>query len=119
MSWPIRGLLGAAALAVLTSCGVSDDEIVRIREGERLGHEDPRIGLTACTTFGCPDPLLLDPPPADPDPLFCLEVFFEYGRSPALCLPLDVCQKLECAKAGQECAIFEGFPGQVKCIEPR
>ncbi|MCY1081944.1 hypothetical protein [Archangium lansingense] len=119
MPWPIRGFLGAAALVVLTSCGVSEDEIVHVKEGAKLGHSDPRIGLQYCTTLGCPDPALLSPPAEDTDPLYCLEVFFEYGRSPALCLPLDVCQKLECAKQGQECAIFDGFPGQVKCIEPK
>jgi hypothetical protein len=120
MSWPIRGFL-AAALVVLTSCGVSEDEAVRVKEGALLGHPDPRIGLQYCTTLGCPDPAdpRYNPPVEDQRPLFCLEVFFDYGRSPALCLPLHVCEKLECEKQGQECAIFEGFPGQVKCIEPR
>lgn len=106
MSWPIRGLLGAAALAVLTSCGVSEDEVVQIKEGQTLG--DPELGLQYCSTFGCPYANQA-----------CLEVFFEYGRSPALCLTLDVCDRLQCAKEGQECAIFDGFPGQVKCIAPR
>lgn len=106
MSWPIRGLLGAAALAVLTSCGVSEDEVVQLKEGQTLGRED--VGLQYCSTFGCPYP-----------DQACLEVFFEYGRSPALCLTLDVCDRLQCAKEGQECAIFDGFPGQVKCIAPR
>ncbi|QRK09603.1 hypothetical protein JQX13_05575 [Archangium violaceum] len=106
MPWRIRGLLGAAALVVLTSCGVSEDEAVRLKEGETLG--EPEIGLDYCTTFGC-----------EYQGQYCLEVFFEYGRSPALCLFADVCDKLECVKAGQECAIFDGFPGQVKCIDPR
>ncbi|HEX5749833.1 MAG TPA: hypothetical protein VFZ09_26620 [Archangium sp.] len=105
MSWPIRGFL-AAALVVLTSCGVSEDEVVQIREGQTLGSPDRQ--LTYCTTFGCQY--------ADEA---CLEVFFEYGRSPALCLTLDVCERLQCAKQGNECAIFDGFPGQVKCMTPR
>ncbi len=104
MSWPIRGLLGAAALGVLTSCGVSDDEVVRVKEGQTL--VAPGRQFSYCSTFGCYY--------ADEA---CLEVFFEYGRSPALCLTLDVCQRLQCATEGRECAIFDGFPGQVKCIE--
>ena len=56
-----------------------------------------------CSTLGCAY-----------DGQACLEVFFEYGR-PALCLFLDVCDKLEC-EGGGRCAIFDGFPGQVKCI---
>ncbi|OJT26668.1 hypothetical protein BO221_01095 [Archangium sp. Cb G35] len=105
MSWPIRGFL-AAALVVLTSCGVTDDEIVQIKEGQTLGV--PGRQLEYCTTLGC---RFQDEA--------CLEVFFEYGRSPALCLTLDVCERLQCAKQGNECAIFDGFPGQVKCMEPR
>ncbi|HEX8826320.1 MAG TPA: hypothetical protein VF794_40825 [Archangium sp.] len=103
MAWRIRGLLGAVALAVLTSCGVSEDEAVRLKEGEILG--EPELELQYCSTLGCPY-----------EGQACLEVFFEYGRSPALCLFLDVCEKLECEKEGGRCAIFDGFPGQVKCI---
>ncbi|HYO59568.1 hypothetical protein [Archangium sp.] len=106
MPWRIRGLLGAAALVVLTSCGVSEDEAVRLKEGQTLG--EPEIGLQYCSTLGCPY-----------QGQACLEVFFEYGRSPALCLFLNVCEKLECEKEGRECAIFDGFPGQVKCIEKK
>lgn len=108
MPWRIRGLLGAAALAVLTSCGVSEDEAVRLKEGERLFNPDIDSAYWYCSTLGCAY-----------EGQACLEVFFEYGRSPALCLFLDVCDKLECAKAGRECAIFDGFPGQVKCIEKK
>jgi hypothetical protein len=106
MSWPIRGFLAAAALVVLTSCGVSEDEVVQLREGQTLSAPDRQ--LSYCTTFGCQF-----------SDEACLEVFFEYGRSPALCLTLDVCERLQCAKQGHECAIFDGFPGQVKCMEPR
>ena len=105
MAWPIRGLLGAAAVLVLSACGVTEDEAVRLKEGQQLG--DPRTGLEYCTTLGCYEGQA------------CLEVFFEYGRSPAVCLDLAVCQRLECMKEGRQCAIFDGFPGQVKCIEPR
>ncbi|AKJ07475.1 Hypothetical protein AA314_09101 [Archangium gephyra] len=79
---------------------------MQIREGQTLGSPDRT--LFQCSTLGCQF--------ADEA---CLEVFFEYGRSPALCLTLDVCQRLQCAKEGNECAIFDGFPGQVKCIKPR
>ncbi|MGZ3460993.1 MAG: hypothetical protein ACXU86_21100 [Archangium sp.] len=106
MPWRIRGLLGAAALVVLTSCGVTQDEAVRLKEGQTLG--DPNVGLQYCSSFGCPY-----------DGQACLEVFFDYGKSPALCLFLDVCDKLECEKEGNECAIFDGFPGQVKCMKKK
>jgi hypothetical protein len=106
MPWRIRGLLGLAVLAVLASCGVTEDEAVRLKEGQTLG--DPEVGLSYCSSFGCPY-----------YEQACLEVFFEYGRSPALCLFLDVCNKLECEKEGNECAIFDGFPGQVKCIKKK
>jgi hypothetical protein len=106
MSWPIRGLLGAAAWVVLTSCGVAPEEALRVKEGQRLG--DPEAGLQYCSAFGCPY-----------EGQACLEVFFDYGRSPALCLFLNVCERLQCEKEGRQCAIFDGFPGQVKCIEPR
>ncbi len=103
MPWRNRGLLGAAALLVLSACGVSEDEAVRLKEGQTLG--EPDVGLQYCSTLGCPYAGQA-----------CLEVFFDYGRSPALCLFLDVCDKLECEKEGGRCAIFDGFPGQVKCI---
>lgn len=104
MAWRNRGLLVAAALVGLTSCGVTKDEAVRLKEGQTLG--DPNVGLSYCSTLGCPY-----------DNQACLEVFFDYGRSPALCLTLDVCDRLECETEGRKCAIFDGFPGQVKCID--
>ena len=103
MPWRIRGLLGAAALVVLTSCGVTKDEAVRLKEGQSLG--DPTVGLQYCSSFGCPY-----------DGQLCVEVFFDYGPSPALCLFPDACNRLECEKEGNECAFFGGFPGQVKCM---
>jgi hypothetical protein len=106
MSWPIRGFLAAALVLLTTSCGVTEDEVVQIREGQQLRAEGRT--LRYCSTLGC----------EYPDEA-CLEVFFEYGRSPALCLTLNVCERLQCAKQGNECAIFDGFPGQVKCMEPR
>jgi hypothetical protein len=112
MPWRIRGFLGAAALLVLSSCGVTEDEMVRLKEGETLFEPDIPQQYWYCSTSGC---------------FFegqaCLEVFFEYGRSPALCLFVigedNVCNKVECVKEGQECAIFDGFPGQVKCIDKK
>lgn len=97
---------GAALLVGLSACGVTQDEAVRLQEGATLGIAE-RGGLRYCSSLGC----------AYPDEA-CLQVFFEYGRSPALCLTLDVCQRLECEQQGQRCALFDGFPGQVKCIEP-
>jgi hypothetical protein len=103
-SWGV--VLGAAVLVGLSACGVSEDEAVRIKEGATLGIPE-RGGLRYCSSLGC----------AYEDE-GCLQVFFEYGRSPALCLTLNVCERLECQQQGQRCAIFDGFPGQVKCIDP-
>ncbi|MFP2926213.1 hypothetical protein ACLESO_13545 [Pyxidicoccus sp. 3LG] len=90
-----------SALAVLGSaCGVDDDEVVVLKEGESL--ED----ASYCGSFGCTNPLDL-----------CAELFFDFGRSPAICVPDSICERLDCAKEGRTCAVFNGFPGQVKCIE--
>jgi hypothetical protein len=132
MQWPIKGLLGAAALLVLTSCGVSEDEAVRVRDGKTLflpipnssnpddpNPDPPKTFFLYCSTQGCPY-IDHDRNPATEDiPLYCLEVFFEYGRSPPVCVDIRVCERLECEKEGKQCAIFEGFPGQVKCTDPR
>ncbi|HEX8436657.1 hypothetical protein [Archangium sp.] len=101
---------------------MTEDEAVRLKEGQKLFLDGMPEQLRYCTTLGCPT-VVLDPnsTPEDPEDdvlrdTFCLEVFFDYGRSPALCLPLEVCDRLECEKEGGTCAIFDGFPGQVKCI---
>ena len=98
--------MGGAALVGLTACGVTEDEAVRVKEGATLSI--PGVVLEGCSTFGCPYAGQA-----------CLEVFFEYGRSPPLCLFVDVCDRLECQtqKPGYKCTLFDGFPGQVKCIE--
>ncbi|MCP3139196.1 hypothetical protein [Pyxidicoccus xibeiensis] len=90
-----------SALAVLGSaCGVDEDEAVVLKEGETLEGSD------YCGSFGCENPLE-----------FCAELFFDFGRSPALCVPDTICDRLDCAKEGRICAVFDGFPGQVKCID--
>jgi hypothetical protein len=116
MAWRIRGLLGAVALAVLTSCGVTEDEAVKLREGENLLDEGVDPNSSFCTTLGCPDYAKETPEGTIVLPMYCLEVFFDYGRSPALCLLPEVCNRLECVKEGGRCALFDGFPGQVKCV---
>ena len=95
-----------AALVGLGACGVTEDEALRLKEGRTLG--DPGFPLQSCTSFGCAYANQI-----------CMELFFEYGRSPPVCVGLDVCERLECNKEGQQCALFDGFPGQVKCTEPR
>jgi hypothetical protein len=95
-------------LVALSACGVTEDEAVRLKEGATLFPPADVMPeqYRYCSTLGCAF-----------EGQACLEVFFEYGRSPALCLFVDeVCQNLECEKEGGECAIFDGFPGQVKCI---
>jgi hypothetical protein len=117
MAWRIRGLLGAVALVMLTSCGVTEDEAVRLKEGQTLG--EPSLGgLEYCSTLGCPEVVVRDESgqAVSVKQLLCMEVFFEYGRSPALCVLPEVCNRLDCIKEGGQCALFDGFPGQVKCI---
>jgi hypothetical protein len=104
-SWRLRGLLGAMLVA-LVSCGVSEDEAVRLKEGAQL-KEPEQEHLDYCSSLGCPF-----------EGQRCVEVFFEWGRSPALCLYPRVCHRLEC-KEGRVCAFFDGFPGQVRCIEKK
>ncbi len=99
----MRGLLGAALVMLVSSCGVAEEEAVRLKEGQTLA--EPEQQLDYCTTLGCPY-----------EGQLCVEVFFEWGRSPALCLYPRACNRLECPE-GRECAFFDGFPGQVKCIE--
>ncbi|XXF77188.1 hypothetical protein P2318_29665 [Myxococcaceae bacterium GXIMD 01537] len=111
MARRLRVLGGAvAALALLASCGVSEEEAVTYRdETARQFIRESEV----CTSLGCP----LDPR-APNSPIVCVEVFFEFGRSPALCLPLEnLCEQFSCQAAGRKCVVFEGFPGQVKCID--
>ncbi len=106
MARRMRVLSGAvAALAMLASCGVSEEEAVRYKD------EEARQSIRnspLCGNIGCPYE----------QAFFCAELFFEFGRSPALCVDPDtICQMLECQAEGRECATFDGFPGQVKCID--
>lgn len=107
MARRIRELSGAvAALAVLASCGVSEEEAVRYKdEAARQSIRNSEL----CSNVGCI---------ADPQAYFCAELFFEFGRSPPLCVDPDtICEMLECQAEGRRCATFDGFPGQVKCID--
>ena len=88
MPWRNRGLLGAAAALVLNACGVTEGE----RYGSRKASAVPRGYAGAVQVLLHPGLRLRRQA--------CLEVFFEYGRSPALCLFLDVCDKLECEGGG-------------------
>ncbi|NMO23257.1 hypothetical protein HPC49_49305 [Pyxidicoccus fallax] len=100
LSWR-KSVLVFSALAVLGSaCGVDDDEVVKLKEGESLAD------APYCGSFGCEE---FDQ--------FCAELFLDFGRSPALCITDDICDRLECANSNRRCAIFDGFPGQVKCID--
>ncbi len=90
-----------SALTVLgAACGVDEDEVIKLREGENL--ED----IPYCGSFGCEDIYA-----------FCAELFFDFGRSPPLCVPENICERMECANPNKRCAVFDGFPGQVKCID--
>lgn len=100
MNLAIRGLLGAA-LAVLLSCGPSDAEAMRLKEGANLND-----------VFECPGLLC-----ADPQNEFCGQMLFEYGRSPPLCLTTDICSRVECLESNRRCVLFDGLPVQVRCIK--
>jgi hypothetical protein len=104
MPWRNRGLL-AALLLGLASCGVSPEEAVHLKEGQTLSH--PTYGVEECTSFGCYEELP-----------FCVELYFEYGRSPPLCVSADICERLQCSEPGYVCRVYEGFPGQIKCVKP-
>jgi hypothetical protein len=90
--------LGLAAL-LLSSCGPSEELV--LREGQTLD------GLLFCGFTGglC----TVD--------TFCAELFLkETGRSPALCVPENICDRFECADGG-ECRIFTTFPAEVRCVD--
>ena len=89
--------LGLAAL-LLSSCGPSEELV--LREGQTLD------GLLFCGATGgfC----TID--------TFCAELFLkDTGRSPALCVPENICERFECADGG-ECRIFTTFPAEVRCV---
>ena len=89
----------------LASCGVSKEEAVHLKEGQTVS--DPEFGLLECNSFGCTEELP-----------FCVELFFDYGRSPPLCVSTDICDRLECSEPGYVCRVFDGFPGQIRCVKP-
>lgn len=100
LSWRKTVLVCSALAALGSACGVDEDEVVKLKEGESFAD------APYCGSFGCEDPFQ-----------FCAEVFLEFGRSPAICVSDDICARLECANPQRQCAVFDGFPGQVKCID--
>jgi hypothetical protein len=99
MTRRICGLLGAA-LAALLSCGPSDAEAMKLKEGRDLND------ISECLGLFC-----------EADDEFCGELLFEYGRSPPLCMRIDICERMDCLEPGRTCALFEGQPAQVRCIK--
>jgi hypothetical protein len=105
------GLLGAA-LAALLSCGPSDAEAMKLKEGRSLNElpqeeiDEGRREIPECPALLCADASA-----------FCGEVLFEYGRSPPLCLHIDICDRMECLEPNRTCTLFEGLPAQVRCVE--
>lgn len=93
-------VLLSATLVLVTGCGVDEDEVVKLKEGENLSD------TPYCGGAGCLDPYR-----------YCAELFLDFGRSPPLCVVENICDRLECANTNRRCAVFEGFPGQVKCID--
>jgi hypothetical protein len=93
------GLLGAA-LAALLSCGPSDAEAMKLKEGRDLND------IGECPALLCAS-----------DSEFCGELLFEYGRSPPLCMPIDICDRMDCLEPDRVCRLFEGLPAQVRCVK--
>ncbi len=100
LSRRMRSLVFSVLAVCASSCGVSEKEAVRLKEGASLDD------APYCGSFGCANPYQ-----------FCTELFLEFGRSPPICVFDDICERLECVKAGRTCALFDGFPAQVKCID--
>ncbi|MDY7227464.1 hypothetical protein [Hyalangium rubrum] len=95
----MRGLLGAALAAVL-SCGPSDAEAMKLKEGRNLDD------VVECPALLCADELE-----------FCGEMLFDYGRSPPLCLTTDICARVDCLEPNRRCVLFDGLPVQVRCVK--
>ncbi|MDC0710596.1 hypothetical protein POL68_19115 [Stigmatella sp. ncwal1] len=104
MTWRMSGALGAALAAVLLSCGPSEDEAMKVREGSNLDDIVECPGLY-CGFDGQGQSLL------------CAELLMEYGRSPPLCVDTRICERMECLKQGRRCVLFDGIPVQVRCIK--
>jgi hypothetical protein len=98
MNWKLRGLLGVALAAVL-SCGPGKDDAMRLKEGSNLDD------IRECPALLC----------ASVDEL-CTELLFEYGRSPPLCVPQNICERMDCLEQGRRCVIFEGIPFEARCV---
>jgi hypothetical protein len=89
-------VLGLLAALALSACGPSEELV--LKEGQTLE------GLPYC--FGVCF-----------EGEFCAELFLkDTGRSPPLCVPLDICDRFTCADGGR-CAIFDTFPAEVRCID--
>jgi hypothetical protein len=87
-------VLGLATL--LTACGPAEE--LELAEGQSLD------GLRYCA-YGC----FVN--------TFCAELFLkDTGRSPALCVPDNICDRFTCANGGT-CATFDTFPAEVRCVD--
>ncbi|MBF5046181.1 hypothetical protein FGE12_27440 [Aggregicoccus sp. 17bor-14] len=95
---PLRTRCAAVALGLatllLSACGPAEELV--LKEGQTIN------GLRYCA-YGCP----LD--------TFCAELFLkDTGRSPPICVPLEICDRFTCDNGG-ECRIFDTFPAEVRC----
>jgi hypothetical protein len=99
MGHPLKrcaAVLGLATSLLLAACGPAEE--LELREGQTLD------GLRYCAYFCTVD-------------TFCAELFLkETGRSPALCVPVDICDRFTCANGGQ-CQIFDTVPAEVRCVD--
>lgn len=89
-----------AALALAAACGPEEGRGMKLKEGANLDDAQQ------CLSIGCLDPNQI-----------CVEIKFDFGRGPPICVNDDICSRLEC-EVGQ-CVIYSGFPAQVRCaVEP-
>ncbi|SET76376.1 hypothetical protein [Stigmatella erecta] len=104
MTWRMRGVLGVALAGVMLSCGPSEDEAMKLKEGSTLDD------VVECPYLYCGYD-------NQGEFLLCAELLFEYGRSPPLCVDSRICERLDCLKPGRRCVAFDGIPYQIRCIK--
>ena len=99
-SWPAYELAneraaGAALACSCSSCGPGKDDACASRRA-------PTWRTSASARPCC------CASPAD----LCAELLFEYGRSPPLCVPDNICERLDCLEQGRRCASSRASPSR-------
>jgi hypothetical protein len=93
-------LLLPALLCLASACGPDEGEGLALKEGQSIGD------ATACFVDGtCP--YVYD---------VCVKIKYDSFDVPARCLPNTVCERFTCTVG--ECRVYNGRPGEVKCVIP-